>query len=79
METMKWYGLDISELPNGDYVQMGWRWRTDRNTREYFVSGVIEGVDFREQFDSEESNDNKSEAHEFYWAMEDKLLNREGK
>jgi len=74
METMKWYGLDVSELRNGDYVQMGWRWRTDRNTREYLVSGVIEGDGFYETFESDDSNENKLEAHEFYWAMEDKLV-----
>jgi hypothetical protein len=77
METLKWYGIDLAELTNGDYAQMGWRWTADKKTREYLVSGIIEGVKFLEEFISDDTQINKMAAHKLFWEKESELLKEE--
>lgn len=73
MEALRWWGLDLTELKNGEYVQMGWRWNALKTVREYLVSGIIGGVRFSEEYVSDDTTANKTLAHEFFWAKEEEL------
>lgn len=73
-----WNGIESSVIWDGDYIQMGFRNNLEDGVavKCYWVSGKKRNEEFERYFDSPDSASNKRDAYNYYWEMEQALIER---